>query len=222
MFAEILAFLGTTPGKALATGVALTIVSVGTGAYVVGKDVGEKQLQVYQAANSIDFKLVAKEATDATVGMRIAAKELIDVFDARKRVSELQKQLDQKDLDHKQLSSAAEAEIKNLKESGANLLSKLTSVSEELALTKRELSNFTSPETRVQIPEHTSKSVAQGRVRIGVVYSGSSFAVLMINGKEHQVKVGSIVPAENTGNASCSVIIDRTTTREVFVDVQCK
>jgi hypothetical protein len=210
MFAEIVAFLNTAPGKAAATGILLAMVSVGTGGYILGKDVGEKQLQVYQAANAIDFKSVAREAVEATLALQLAAKEIGVLSDARKRITELQGRYDQLEAEAKRAIAERDSNQRQLDERD-----------NELRAVKAELATYADPETRAAIQEHTSRVLAQGLVRIGLV-SASSISTIVVNGPTHRVTVGSIIVAENTRDKKCTIAVEKTTVREIIVDVQCK
>lgn len=104
--------------------------SIATGAYVIGKDLGEKELSVYRVGSKVDFEGAAKSATKSADDLRTATEQFSLLLRTSKGYEEMKGALAAAE----QQRTSLEEELRTLNEKARATSVRLEAMSKELAI----------------------------------------------------------------------------------------
>ncbi|VIO67032.1 hypothetical protein [Bradyrhizobium ivorense] len=212
-FKKILSLALSKEGVAtLAAFFSIIVVSTGA-AYSIGKDYGEKELQVYKAANDIDFKSLAKSATEASASLRSASAQIAALVEAGKTVQGLKDQI-----------SALQDETKRSSIELASERDKLNGLVIEYKSLASKYAALTGAESTFQIVQGKTALAANGNLLIGVVSAFGSYVELNLNSQSKKSSVEDIIPISIAGppKTDCLVSVLETSLHDARVSSRCR
>ena len=188
-------------------------------AYTVGKDTGEKEIEVYKTANKIDFSTLAKQTIDSTAALRKAIDEFRTMLVDNKSYEELKSHVAKLNDYNKALSIDRD-----------NIAKKEVEIENKYKILTTDFSKLTSPEEPLTIKKGTSMLVGGTMLNIGFLGTYGDQAELNVNGRRNTVKAGDVISSDNYFSLSkdiedkflCTIrVIEAESDNPIKLRVQC-
>jgi|tagenome__1003787_1003787.scaffolds.fasta_scaffold20858208_4 hypothetical protein len=211
--AKFLDFTRSREGAATFLAIGSILLALTGGAYSLGKDFGAKELEVYKAAQKIDFDGLSKAANAAASDLRTATSQFSELIKAGAEVKDLREKLD--------AATAAKTALLEEKNLSVQQLAALTAEYKDLG---ERYTAVAAPESTYTIEVGKTALSANGNLLIGVVELGPYYANLNLNGQQKKSAVGDIIPASVAGppKTDCQVAVASITAASATVIAKCK
>jgi hypothetical protein len=210
MFAQMISFVLTPAGVTFTLTLLGFAAAVGTTAYNVGRDVGDRSSAAYRTANEMDLTGLLKSMTNAAGGLKKASSEFSDMMATSQSYQSLKQDADKLQNDNLLLR-------RDLREK-ADLLER---TQDQLETARGDLAAITKPDTRHELGSGRAVLAGSGLLNIGLIESGTESATLNINGKQLKSYAGDEhhIPA---GAKDCIVRVNEVGINRANISAQCE